>query len=152
MDIEIREGTILEAVQISRQIPEFDEPPNEPEYSKRFDGVDHIIFLATAANRLLGFKAGYDRHQDGVRFYSWMGGVRPEYRRLGVAGRLQQSLEKWCLQRGYKALQFKTRNQHRNMICFAMKHNFNLVGFKEKKHLEEHRLIFEKPLLYPPEK
>ena len=45
-EIEIKEGTIIEAVAISRKIPEFNDPYNEKEYLLRFNNKKHLILVA----------------------------------------------------------------------------------------------------------
>ena len=75
-----------------------------------------------------------------------MGGVLPTYRRRNVAQRLAETQEEWARQQGYKTVTFKTRNQHKNMLLFALKRGFNVIGFKEKGNVETNRIVLQKVL------
>lgn len=134
---------IATAVAASKRIPEFQNPPEAAEYEKRLKDTPHLILVAFDGNRPIGFKVGYER--DG-EFYSWMGGVLPSYRRRNVALRLAQTQEEWARKQGYRSVTFKTRNQHKNMLLFALKRGFNVVGFKEKGDVMTNRILLRKVL------
>ena len=139
----IRTGTIEEVVAISKAIPEFIDPPGSEVYEKRILEVPHLILVAEEDEKLVGFKVGYER--DGS-FYSWMGGVLPDYRRLGIAQKLADTQEKWAKSQGYTTILFKTRNHHKGMLIFALKNGFNIVGFKERESIDVHRILLQKSL------
>lgn len=139
----IKEDKIETVVQISQQIPEFSGPPEATEYYHRLDGVSHLILVAYDGDRPVGFKVGYEREKD---FYSWMGAILPEYRQKGIAKALAQTQEEWVLDQGISILTFKTRNQHKSMLIFALKNGFNIIGFKEKDKIEESRILLQKKL------
>lgn len=134
---------IAAAVAISQRIPEFVNPPSVAEYKKRLDNVPHLILVAHDGKRPVAFKVGYEREGE---FYSWMGGVLPSYRRRSVARRLAEAQEEWARKQGYKSVTFKTRNQHKNMLLFALKRGFNVVGFKEKGNVLTNRILLRKVL------
>mgnify|MGYP001803332228 CR=1 FL=1 len=46
MEYKIRQGSINEVVEISRQIPEFINPYSEEIYEARLSGVPHLILVA----------------------------------------------------------------------------------------------------------
>ena len=121
MKIAIEESNIEVAVACSEKIPEFRDPPGAGRYQERLTGVPHLILVAKVDGKLAGFKVGYER--DGY-FYSWMGGVLPAFRRFGVAKKLADVQEDWARQQGYDAITFKTRNQHKGMLIFALKKRF----------------------------
>ncbi len=146
MSVVVREATLEEVVKLSMSIDEFPSPPGLNEYEKRLAGVRNILLIAEVNGAPGGFKVGYDRHLDGEVFYSWMGGVRKEYRRLGLASLLLEKMEFWCLEAGFTRLQFKTRNSHSKMISFAYSRGFWLIDFQKKEKVEDSRLLFEKEL------
>ncbi len=139
----IREGRIEEAVALSEALPEFIDPPPASVYTERFEGVPHCIFIALWEGSAAGFKVGYER--DGL-FYSWLGGVLPAYRRRGIASALADHQEAWARANGYSTITFKTRNQHKNMLIFALQNGFDIVGFKEKDQVETNRILLRKVL------
>ncbi|MFQ6605117.1 MAG: GNAT family N-acetyltransferase [Fidelibacterota bacterium] len=141
----IREGTIQDAVTLSRRVPELDRPYDEAEYVKRLATAHHLILIAENEGRALGFKVGYDRYGDGS-FYSWMGGVLPDSRRRGIARRLQETQEAWACQNGYDRLRVKTRKKHTAMIQFLRRSGFTCREKIQRQPAGETRLIFEKSI------
>ena len=141
--IRIESADIATAVALSQQIPEFIGPPGASEYERRLADIPHLILVAYAGDKPVGFKVGYEREGS---FYSWMGGVLPSYRRRSIARRLAEAQERWARAQGYKWVTFKTRNQHKNMLLFALKRNFDIIGFKEKGNVKTNRIILRKVL------
>ena len=91
----IHEGKLDDAVMVSANVPEFDDPYEIPEYSKRLSSTTHLILTAYDDHNPIAFKIGYQRHPDGS-FYSWMGGVLPNYRRKGIANNLADHQDIWA--------------------------------------------------------
>jgi len=139
----IREGDIATIVALSKQIPEFVNPHEADEYEKRLSGVPHLILVAFANEEPVGFKVGYER--DGA-FYSWMGGMLPDFRRLGLAKALADAQERRARQQGYKTITCKTRNCHKGMLIFALKNGFDIIGFEPRATIEQHRILLRKNL------
>ena len=143
MKIEITESDIETVVNLTDKIPEFINPRGANEYYRRLDGVPHLILVALINEKPGGFKVGYER--DGY-FYSWMGGVLPEFRKLGIAKKLADRQEAWATEQGYSSVTFKTRNQHKGMLIFALKNGFDIIGFKERESVEVNRILLRKKL------
>lgn len=143
MKVQVKNGSIDEAVAISKSIPEFIDPPLASEYKRRLIYAPHLILIAWIEGLPVGFKVGYERDPDGS-FYSWMGGVLPRFRILRVAKSLADAQEKWAWERGYRAIRFKTRNNHTAMQIFALKNGFKIIDLKKRDKLEEYRIMLEK--------
>jgi predicted GNAT superfamily acetyltransferase len=142
----ISEGSIKDCLEISRQIPEFsDNQYDEAEYNKRLSKANHLILIAKIDKRAVGFKVGYEKEQDGS-FYSWMGGIVPDYRKQKVAQKLAFSQEEWVKNKGYTAITFKTRNYLKPMLIFALKNGFNIIDVIPKDKISNHRIILKKLL------
>ncbi len=142
--IKIRRGTIEEAVALSQLIPEFENPASAETYRNRLEGRDHLIVLAEI-DEPCGFKVGYDREGDGT-FYSWMGGVLPDYRQNGVARALADEMEHYCREQQYTHLRMKTRNEHKAMLQFAVRNGFYITGLKAYPDPMKSRILLEKRL------
>lgn len=143
--ITIKQGTIEEVVELSMQIPEFNKPYSYEEYRKRLSGTPHLTAIACIGNKAVGFKVGYERENDGS-FYSWMGGILPEFRRCGVARKLADHQEKWARKQGYTKIRMKTRNRLKPMLYFALGNGFNIIKVDKTKSVEENRIHLEKQL------
>ncbi len=142
--IKIRRGTIEEAVALSQLIPEFENPAGVETYRYRLEGRDHLIVLAET-DEPCGFKVGYAREGDGT-FYSWMGGVLPDYRQNGVARALANEMEHYCREQQYTHLRMKTRNEHKAMLQFAVRNGFYITGMKAYPDPMKSRFLLEKRL------
>jgi len=143
--IKVRQGTFHECVALSKQIPEFESPYELDEYEERCGGV-HFVLIAKIKEKSVGFKVGYDRFNDGS-FYSWMGGVLPEFRRIGIADALAEFQEKWAVKNGFNSIKLKTRDKHRDMIQFSLNRGFNILEKINKQPAEETRIWMRKVLL-----
>ncbi|MBT7902528.1 GNAT family N-acetyltransferase [Candidatus Woesearchaeota archaeon] len=143
-DIVIKIGSIKEASFVNSQIPEFDEPYVLKDFITRLEGKNHLILIAYVGDNLVGFKIGYEVNKK--TFYTWMGGVIPKYRRKGIAKLLSKKQEEFVRKKGYETITLKTRNKHKNMICFAILSGFYLVGVEKNNAWEESRIFLEKKL------
>lgn len=141
--LRIRQARLAEIVALGSRLPEFSNPPTGKQYHDRLTGVRHLLLLAEWEGMPAGFKVGYEREES---FYSWMGGVLPEFRRLGIARALADAQEEWARRQGFGQIVFKTRNQHKNMLLFALQNGFDIIGFTEKETVETNRILLRKVL------
>lgn len=144
-EIHITIGKIDEVVSLSSQIPEFQHPHGKEEYMKRLHHVPHLILLGRLMQRPVGFKVGYEKYHDGS-FYSWMGGILPAYRHLGIAKALATYQETWAKKAGYKSIKMKTRNRLKPMLIFSIKNGFDIVAIEPRPLLAEYRILLEKKI------
>jgi ribosomal protein S18 acetylase RimI-like enzyme len=75
-----------------------------------------------------------------------MGGVKKNYRRLGVAQALATYQEGYAISKGYDSIILKTRNRHKNMLVFAVKSGFEIIKVLTMNSIIEHRIILKKQL------
>ncbi|MEL6718216.1 MAG: GNAT family N-acetyltransferase, partial [Bacteroidota bacterium] len=131
-------------VQLSKQIPEFNDPYEAEVYESKLANVPHLILVAYDGEIPLGFKVGYEREEGS--FYSWMGAVLPSHRRKGVAQKLADEQEVWAKQKGYSIITFKTRNYLKAMLTFGINNGFNIFKVEERPTIEEYRIWLQKKL------
>lgn len=143
---QIKKGSIEDAVTVSNQIPELENPHSEDVYKNRINGKKHLILIAYVEERMVGFKVGYDKFEDGKNFYTWMGGVLPDFREKGIAAALAKKQEAWIVQNGFQNVILKTRNKHQGMLIFAIKNNFKIIELEPRDNLEESRILLKKSL------
>ncbi|MBT4576011.1 MAG: GNAT family N-acetyltransferase [Candidatus Cloacimonetes bacterium] len=142
-DLEIIEGTIQHAIQISKQIPELEDPYKQIEYEKRFKDKKYLILIAYWKGKPAGFKVGYQIED---HFYSWMGGVIPEFRNNKIASKMASFQQNYAKEKGFNKLKMKPRNKHKAMIQFAISDGFYITGFEEHKNKNENRIFLDKEL------
>ena len=142
---EISQAKVIDAYTVANRIPEFSHGHYHlDEYQKRLGDDSHILvgyYHGTPA----GFKVGYPRGAKGS-FYSWMGGVLPDYRRSGLARALAEKQETWAKDQGYSEIWFKTRNRNRAMIIFALNNGFSITEVQPRQDLMDHRILMKKSL------
>ena len=141
----IHEDKIDDAFIVSTNIPEFDDPYEISEYSKRLHSTVHLILTAYNDHIPIAFKIGYDRYSDGS-FYSWMGGVLPNYRRKGIANNLADHQETWARKKGYKNIKLQTRSKHNAMLALAINRGFQITNRNEKTSNSNTHIWMSKPI------
>ncbi|MCF7858404.1 MAG: CYTH domain-containing protein [Candidatus Cloacimonetes bacterium] len=141
--ISIKQGAIKQAVEISRKIPELEDPYSEIEYMKRLKDTDSLISIAYWQGEEAGFLVGYSINNS---FYSWMGGVLPQFRRNHIAKELFQRQRNWAQRKGFDAINIKTRNKYKAMLSFLLSDGF-IIQDLEKKELEMENRIHLKKIL-----
>lgn len=145
MEVQIVEGTLEEALDVLRTLPEFDTLSDNDYYFSKIGNSTNLILLAKIESKIVACKVGYDKYKDGS-FYSWLGGVTPEYRKVGIAQKLATTQEKWARKGGFESIKFKTLNRHKSMIIFAVKNGFEMYNIKPKDELANYRIEMIKEL------
>jgi len=85
-----------------------------------------LIMAAYSGEKLVGYKIGYP--EDRVTFYSWMGGVDPDYRGQGIARELMCRQHNWCRKNGFLEVVTKTQNRWRGMLMLNLSFGFDIIG------------------------
>lgn len=112
-----------------------------------FDHDDLIMLLAVAraGGAPVGFKIGYRLSAD--VFYSAKGGVRPDWRRQGIARLLLHDLMRRAARRGYDRFAYDTfPNKHPGMTVLGLDEGFEVTRAGYSARYEDYRLRFEKAL------
>ena len=101
------------------------------------------LFLAHEGEKVIGFKFGYELTSS--KYYSWLGGVDPEFRGQGVATKLMDAQHEWCKKQAYEVIQTKTKNKFRSMLLLNIRYGFDITGtFINQKG--DFKIILEKKL------
>ena len=141
----IREASPAELRWVHERIPEFPGKVSLDFYTERLKHRLHLALVAEKDGELLGFKVGYQSDTPDT-FYSWMGGVRPEFRKYGIANSLAEYQEKWAKEKGFRAIFFKTRNRFPAMITFGLSRGFKIMDVIPKGGVEDYRVVMWKEL------
>ena len=130
-----------EVFELYREI--FNSEPNEEAHERLHHSRDLLLLLVYHDEAPVAFKVGY--RQDPDTFYSWLGGVKAEYRRQGVALALMQYQHAWAKAQGYRFVQTKTLSRWRDMLILNIRHGFSITGTYVGKD-GRLRIILEKEL------
>ena len=74
---------LADVLTIHAMLPEMRPAESTEHYTNRIKNRPHLALVAYIDNQPAGFKLGYA--EDEHTFYSWLGGVVPNYRRMGLA-------------------------------------------------------------------
>ena len=139
------DGARDEAVAIVLELCRDVLPHLDPVQVEARAGIAHGLSLWTARDRgnVVGFKLG---HTSGPgSFFSWLGGVRTESRRCGIATALMQLQHRDLRTEGFRFVETRTRTDNPSMIVLNLKHGFRIVGC-ELDSLQRHVVLQRKPL------
>ncbi|MCA8832550.1 GNAT family N-acetyltransferase [Hymenobacter pini] len=89
-------------------------------------------WLAYDGSRLVGCKLGYERKPG--HYYSWLGGVHPDFRGQGIAAELMRRQHAWCAAQGYRHVRTHTYNRWRAMLLLNLHHGFDIIGTMQGAH------------------
>ena len=145
LPFQLREASLAELLWVHERIPEFPGKASLDFYTERLKHRLHLALVAEKEGELLGFKVGYQSDKPDT-FYSWMGGVRPEFRGKGIATSLAEEQERWAKAQGFNAVFLKTRNRFPGMIQFGVKRGFKIVDLHPKGGVEDYRIVMHKEL------
>ncbi len=123
----------------------FTPPTDEALLQRRFLGRHNICTLVAVVEKAhLGFIVGFELTP--TTFYTWVCGVQPDARRLGIATQLMRGQEAWAKEHHYTTIRFECQNQHRPMLHVAITEGYDLVGIRWDTDTAHNVVIFEKEL------
>jgi ribosomal protein S18 acetylase RimI-like enzyme len=87
---------------------------------------DLCVLVAQIDGQMVGYKAGYATAYD--RYYSWLGGVHPDYRRQGIARDLMNSQHNWLKSSRFNLIETHMAQNNKNMIELNQKCGLIITG------------------------
>ncbi|RUO40792.1 GNAT family N-acetyltransferase [Pseudidiomarina aestuarii] len=144
MSIKIDIGTLADIVAICAQIPEFDRETTLERLKARMEGAVHLILVAKIDDAIVGYKVGYQLTNE--TFYSWIGGVIPTHRKLGIATLLLKHQEQWAIDAGYKQIKVKSMNRYPQMLKMLISNGYEIIGVEGGTDTTERKIVFSKSL------
>ncbi len=125
-------------------------------YSDIFEDADLLFFknrieehselysvLAYHDEKLVGFKIGYPYNE--TIFYSWIGGILPDFRLHGIAKQMAVLQEQWAKQNGFTSLRTKSMNRFKEMMILNLKNGFEITNIYTNSKGQT-KIVFEKHL------
>lgn len=123
-----------EMARAESSIPEFERSHSAQDFQDRLEGKSYLALLARDGERIVGYKIGHAQTQD--RFYSWVGGVHPDYRGRGLAREMMRRQERWCQKHGYTSISVKSENRFRGMLIFLLKEGYDIESLSINGQIE----------------
>ncbi|MBC85629.1 MAG: GNAT family N-acetyltransferase [Bdellovibrionaceae bacterium] len=102
------------------------------------------IFIAFENEIPVGYKVGFERSSR--IYYSWIGGVTPKFRDLGIASELMKLQHNFAAQQGYKVVCTQTDNSFQPMIILNLKSGFEIKGTIQSTGDSHVTIVMEKSL------
>ncbi len=119
-------------------------PPVDVAFLKR--RLDHhrrvLCLIAEVEGKPVGFAAGYELRP--TTYYSWLYGVLPDARRMGIASQLMDAQYAWVQAHKYEMIRLECYNRYRPMIHLAIKRGYDIVGIRWDSHTANNLVILEK--------
>ncbi|WP_336981369.1 MULTISPECIES: GNAT family N-acetyltransferase [unclassified Cedecea] len=140
----VRHASLEEILALYHRLPEFDDCKSVADLQTRLATNQTSQLIACVNGVPAGFKLGYALGE--TAFYSWLGGVLPEFRRDGVAQALLVEQEKWAMEQGFCTLTVKTRNKFCGMLMMLLKNGYQLIEIEPKGDTDDYRLLLRKSL------
>jgi ribosomal protein S18 acetylase RimI-like enzyme len=120
-------------------------PPEDVAFFKnRVRNRETLVIVADLEGQPVGFSCGYELRPS--TYYSWLFGVLPDARRLGIGSQLLAAEHAWAQQRGYEMARVECYNQQRAMILLAIHFGYDVVGIRYDSRTSNNLIIFEKHL------
>jgi predicted GNAT superfamily acetyltransferase len=107
------------------------------------DHIDLFTILAFDNDELIVFKIGYP--YKGTTFYSWIGGIHPNYRNQGIASKLAELQEVYAKTKGFEKLRTKSMNTYKPMMILNLKNGFDIKTMYTNG-AGQTKIVFEKNL------
>ncbi len=115
-------------------------------FKRRFLGRHNpLTLLARVDNRPAGFWIGFEL-KPGM-FYQWLGAVRPDLRRNGIARQLHEAQQAWAKDHGYEHIRCECMNHQREFIHFAIALGYDVAGIRWDSTHADNLIVFEKNLV-----
>lgn len=144
MNFDIHLGTIDEVLYVDAKISEFDGRTTASKLMAKLTGKVHLILIASHNKKPIAYKIGYE--VSNAEFYSWLGGVDPNYRKQGVATKLLEQQELWAINHGYSAISVKSMNQYQAMLQLLISNDYQISGYEDNGCTASSKIKFIKQL------
>lgn len=111
-------------------------------FTQRLNHHNSLVMVAELDKQPVGFSCGYELRPS--TFYSWLYGVLPDARRMGVATQLMDAEYAWVSNHGYEMIRLECYSNHPPMLLMAIKRGYEIVGIRWDSRTSQNLVVFEK--------
>jgi GNAT superfamily N-acetyltransferase len=123
----------------------FENPMGGLKITRELDSKYNVnIQMAYDGVKAVGYKIGFERSKR--VFYSWGGGVHPDYRGLGIAKHMMMEQHEFAKSKSYKVVRTQTNNSFKPMLLLNLKSGFEIRGSMQSIGDNDLSIILEKEL------
>lgn len=119
---------VVEIVQLTERA--FDNAGSENSiaaYQWRLENMPNVsVFVTEVESRMVGFKIGYAESYD--RYYSWLGGVDPDFQKQGIGRRLMEEQHGWLAGSRFKMVRTYVAEKNEAMIALNTSCGMEISG------------------------
>lgn len=145
MEIDISIGCIDDVLSVDKEIPEFASHSSKKKMEERLANKKHLILIARVNGYPVAYKIGYEEAPQ--EFYSWLGGVIPQYRKQGIATKLRNHQESWAKDNGYHSIGVKSMNRYAAMLQLLISSGYKIIGYEDNGDADNSKIRFKKWLV-----
>ena len=142
--ISIKTGKLQTVCDLITKIPELNQSASINVLEERVQDKVTLILVAYVDSQAVGFKFGYELNSSD--FYSWLGGVLPNYRQQGIARALLEEQERWARANLYQHIYVKSKNCFPNMLKMLISSNYQICDYENLGDINKNKIHFVKYL------
>lgn len=139
--MKIKSGSFAELLLLHNQIPELSPVANSDYFNTRIGNKSSLLLIGEVNEVAVAYKLGYWINSD--CFYSWLGGVHPDYRKRGAAKSLLLEQERRVREMGAKEIRVKSMNQYQSMLLLLISQGYAITGVQLNAQGKE-KILFSK--------
>ncbi|MGE6650329.1 GNAT family N-acetyltransferase [Shewanella colwelliana] len=140
---QITDTQLLALIELNRAIPEFESRYTLADYQQRLQNKPALLQFIYVEGELAGFKLGYSEKTG--QFYSWLGGILPDFRQLGLAKTLLVDQEAWGKDNGISHIEVKTYNRFATMLQMLIRQGYQIAALQSATNkIDDNKLILNK--------
>jgi GNAT superfamily N-acetyltransferase len=124
--MKIRSSNLDELLVVHNQIAELTPIASSDYFAARIGAQPYLALVADCDGAIAGYKLGYWLAP--TIFYSWLGGVHPDYRKQGIAKQLMVEQERRVVELGAQEIRVKSMNRYKAMLLLLIAQGYDITG------------------------